>query len=143
MFSKKTATTTCCRASARNDGEAGFRDVTGETGTADVGFGMGVSWGDYDGDGRQDLYVSNMFSKAGERITAGIEGLDARFAKMARGNTLFRNLGDGRFEDVTMEAGVAMGRWAWGALFTDFQNDGLPDLVVPNGFVTGEDQDDL
>jgi hypothetical protein len=36
-----------------------------------------------------------------------------------------------------------MGRWAWGALCVELDNDGRPDLVVPNGFVTGGRQDDL
>ena len=52
----------------RNEGQGTFVDATEATGTADVGFGMGVSWGDYDHDGRQDLYVSNMYSKAGQRL---------------------------------------------------------------------------
>ncbi|NQV25210.1 MAG: VCBS repeat-containing protein, partial [Rhodopirellula sp.] len=41
----------------RNDGDAGFVDVATETGTTDIGFGMGATWGDYDNDGRADLYV--------------------------------------------------------------------------------------
>ena len=60
----------------RNDGGGLFKDITEETDTADVGFGMGVTWGDYDSDGRQDLYVSNMYSSAGQRITAQLPKLD-------------------------------------------------------------------
>ncbi|MDA0285207.1 MAG: VCBS repeat-containing protein, partial [Planctomycetota bacterium] len=75
----------------RNDGDKGFVDVAAETGTADIGFGMGASWGDYNNDGRADLYVSNMFSKAGRRITGSLKNIDDRFAMMARGNSLFQN----------------------------------------------------
>ena len=79
----------------RNDGDGRFVDITDETGTADLGFGMGASWGDYDEDGQQDLYVSNMFSKAGTRITEQLAGLDERFGGMARGNSLFKNGSNG------------------------------------------------
>jgi hypothetical protein len=122
----------------RNDGGV-FVDVTEETGTADIGFGMGISWGDYDADGREDFYVSNMFSKAGTRIMEALSpaGRDPRFAKMARGNTLFRNEGD-RFEVVSRPGGpaaaVEIAGWSWGGQFVDFNNDGLLDLYVPNGY---------
>ena len=112
--------------------------------------GMGVAWDDYNNDGRMDLYVSNMFSGAGNRITYQRQYSD-RFSRSvlqdmrhhARGNTLFENLGDGTFKDVSTEAGVTMGRWAWGAQFVDLNNDGLEDIFVPNGFITQEDTGDL
>lgn len=71
----------------RNDGNQQFTDVTPQTGTADIGFGMGVSWGDYDNDQNQDLYVTNMFRKAGRRITAKINALNPLYARMAGGNS--------------------------------------------------------
>jgi hypothetical protein len=133
----------------RNEGGT-FVDVAAEAGVEDISAGMGVTWADADLDGHMDLYVSNMYSSAGGRITyqrrfqkSADESVRASFQRHARGNTFFRNLGDGTFADVSLEAGTTMGRWSWGSLFTDFQNDGLPDLVVPNGFVTGEDPDDL
>ena len=133
----------------RNDGSR-FVDVAAEAGVEDISAGMGVTWSDLDRDGRMDLYVSNMFSSAGGRIAyqrrfqAGAsEDARSNYRRHARGNTLFRNLGGGRFADVSEQAGVTMGRWAWGSVATDLQNDGWPDLVVPNGFVTGEDPDDL
>ena len=50
----------------QNNGKAGFNDVTLQFGDDTMmGFGMGASWGDYDLDGKQDLYVSNMYSKGG------------------------------------------------------------------------------
>jgi hypothetical protein len=133
----------------RND--AGhFKDVAAEAAVEDIAAGMGVSWADYDGDGWMDLYVSNMFSSAGGRVTYQRQfrpDLDSAtreaYQRHARGNSLFRNLGDGTFRDASLEAGVSMGRWAWGAKFVDLNNDGLEDLYVPNGFVTGDDPQDL
>jgi hypothetical protein len=127
----------------RNDGERGFKDVTTETGTADIGFGMGVTWGDYDNDGRQDLYVTNMYSKAGRRITAQIEGLDPRFAQMARGNSLFRNT-SGRFEKVSGLEPPALlvesAGWSWGSQFLDLNNDGFLDIYALSGFYTAPEE---
>lgn len=123
----------------RNDGPAGFVDVTKETGTADIGFGMGVSWGDFDLDGRQDLYVSNMFSKAGQRITSQLKSGDRRFVMMSRGNSLFRNLGN-RFEKVSgldpPALQVEKAGWSWSGQFADIDNDGYLDIHVLSGFYT-------
>ncbi|MDP6539759.1 MAG: VCBS repeat-containing protein [Planctomycetota bacterium] len=126
----------------RNDGAGAFTDVTAETGTADLGFGMGVSWGDYDGDGRFDLYVSNMFSKAGRRITQALSDLDPRFAGMARGNTLFRNGARGFEHASGLEPPsllVEAAGWSWGGQFIDLDNDTDLDLVALSGYYTAPD----
>jgi hypothetical protein len=96
-----------------------------------------------------DIYVSNMFSSAGNRIAyqrqfrdgANDESL-AHFRRHARGNTLFRQADQG-FQDVSVAASVTMGRWAWGAKFCDLNNDGWEDLYVANGFITTDDSTDL
>ena len=123
----------------RNDGEAGFVDVAEETKTTDIGFGMGAAWGDYDGDGRQDLYVSNMFSKAGRRITSQLDNIDERFARMARGNSLFRNTGKD-FEKVSGMEVTAMqvekAGWSWASQFCDVDNDGWLDVHALSGYYT-------
>ena len=133
----------------RNDGGR-FTDVAAEAGVEDVASGMSVSFADYNRDGRMDLYVSNMFSAAGQRIA-----FQRRFApntssqtreamqRMARGNTLFTNQGDGKFRDDSVSAKVTMGRWAWASSFADLNNDSAPDILVANGFVTAEDTGDL
>src|SRR5207245_733045 len=54
----------------RNIGGGKFRDVAHDAGVEDIGPGMSASWFDYDNDGRPDLYVSNMWSPAGLRLTA-------------------------------------------------------------------------
>lgn len=135
----------------RNDGGT-FVDIAAAAGVEDISAGMGVTWGDADGDGRFDLYVSNMYSSAGNRIAyqrrfqAGAAAeVREQYQRHAHGNTLFRNRGDGSFADVTPASplGVAMGRWAWGGLFVDLNNDGWQDLLSPNGFLTEQKSDDL
>jgi len=121
----------------RNDGEGRFSDVTEELGFTLFALGMGASFGDYDRDGRQDLYVSNMYSTAGSRITSQLDYLDPRFAESAKGNFLWRNEGDS-FRKVSGDPGFDVEKtgWAWGSQFADVDNDGFLDLVVLNGFYT-------
>lgn len=129
----------------RNDGGK-FTDVTDSLGTSDAGFGMGLARADYDADGDLDIYVSNMSSTAGNRIIAAskdlAEPLRKRMLKAASGNTLLRNDGS-RFENVADGSGVGRAGWAWGCVFTDYDNDGRPDLYVANGFVSGRHRTDL
>ena len=124
----------------RNDHPSGFVDVTQSDGHETMlGFGMGVSWGDYDSDGQQDLYVSNMYSKAGRRITEKFTGLDTRFTRSAEGNRLYRYDGT-RFQlasgfeppDLT----VVNAGWSWGGQFLDVDNNGQLDLYVSSGYFT-------
>lgn len=131
-----------------------FTDATVAVGLEDSAFGMSASSGDFDRNGVSDLYVGNMFSAAGSRITrqknfrAGRdEGLREAFQRLARGNSLFRGTLDSSgklgFADVSVDAGVTLGRWSWGSIFLDFNNDGWEDLFVANGFITGRQPDDL
>lgn len=127
----------------RNDGGNGavtFVDVTKElAGEAMNGFGMGASWADYDGDGLQDLYVSNMFSKAGKRITSTFDGLDPRVPYAAQGSLLFHNeitrfaqvAGTGKPSLLVAKVG-----WSFGGHFVDFDNDSRPDIYSASGFYT-------
>jgi hypothetical protein len=133
----------------RNEGGT-FVDVSDFARIEDAGAGMSVTWADYDRDGWMDVYISNMFSSAGKRVTAqqrfkqdAGKSIRARYRRLARGNTLLKNLGDGSFRDVSGDAGVEMGRWAWSSVFLDFNNDGWEDLLVANGYLTGEDPADL
>lgn len=134
----------------RNRGDGTFEDVAAKAGVEDLGAGMSVAWGDYNGDGWIDLYVSNMWSSAGQRLTGHpgfaevADGAErAAFQRQAKGNSLFRNKGDGTFEDVSAKAGVEFGRWAWGSGFADYDSDGRLDLIVKNGYITGPDTHDL
>ncbi len=134
----------------RNDGER-FAEVGVSSGAGETAASMGLSCSDIDLDGDMDVLVSNMFSAAGRRVVPNQEKfmggahptVHQFFERHARGNTLLVNRGDGSFEDTTEVAGIELGRWAWGGRFVDFNGDGYEDMYVPNGFVTGPDEDDL
>jgi hypothetical protein len=93
----------------RNEGAMTFTDVTAAAAVSGVGYAMGAAAGDYDNDGRVDLFV------------AGV-----------RHNQLLRNRGDGTFEDVTERARIASGEWAAAGGWFDYDNDGRLDLLVVN-----------
>jgi len=123
-----------------------FVDEAKERGVLDPGNGMGVSFGDYNNDGRLDLHATNMSSTAGNRILSRLfpnsSAKDNVLKKLAAGNNLYENLGDGRFRDVTAEVGGFSGGWAWGGGFIDFDNDGWEDIFTPNGFISGKSMKD-
>lgn len=138
------------RCDALEDGTRRFTEVGSIAGVLDRASGMSVSWGDYDRDGWMDLYVSNMFSSAGNRVVTQPQfrpdadaELKQQLKRFARGNTLLQNRGDGTFKDASLQAGVTMGRWAWSSNFVDLNNDGWEDLLVANGMITGDDSGDL
>jgi hypothetical protein len=91
----------------KNNRDGTFTDVTEQAGVAAGGYGMGVAVGDYDGDGRPDIYVTQY----GRSI-------------------LYHNNGDGTFTDVTEKAGVAAPGWSSSAVWFDYDNDGKLDLFV-------------
>ena len=130
----------------RNDTEQGsmspkFTDITSEVFPGgNMGFGMGVGTGDYNKDGQLDLYVSNMYSKAGLRIVKQLGGdVDPKISVAAKGNFLYENR-DGKFYQVAglnEEAQhVSKVGWSFGGQFADFNNDANLDLYVPSGFFT-------
>lgn len=98
-----------------NNRDGTFTDVTEKAGLAGAGYGSGVAVGDYDNDGRPDVFVANV-----------------------TGNQLFHNNGDGTFTDVTGKAGVGGAllngkkMWSVGGGWFDYNNDGLLDLFVVN-----------
>lgn len=99
-----------------------------------MAFGMGASFEDYDQDGDLDLFVSNMYSKAGNRIIGLVGGVDPRIRVAARGNFLYRNDG-GKFHQVAdLDSPVAQTGWSFGGQFADFNNDGQLDLYIPSGY---------
>jgi tetratricopeptide (TPR) repeat protein len=134
----------------RNNGDETFTDVARQAGVEDVGAGMSVCWFDYDNDGSEDLYVADMWTAAGERIsTQPVFQQDAPpetrdlYRKHAMGNSLLKNRGDGTFQDATASSGSGMGRWSWSSDAWDFDHDAFPDLYVVNGMVSGPVREDL
>lgn len=91
----------------RNLGNLKFQDMTDKAGVGHPGWGMGVCTADVDGDGWEDLYVTNLGP-----------------------NKLYRNNRDGTFRDITDEAGVGGGGWSAGCGFADYDRDGDLDLFV-------------
>ena len=93
----------------RNLGDGTFQNVTDWAGIVERGYSQAVAVGDYDNDGFDDVYVTNL-----------------------RRNTLFHNLGDGTFLEVTERAGVGDERWSVSAAWGDIDLDGDLDLYVAN-----------
>jgi Tfp pilus assembly protein PilF/peroxiredoxin len=127
----------------RRDGKVMFDDVAADAGVLDHGAGMSATFLDYDNDGLLDIYTGNMWSASGLRVTSSPAFMPeappevrALYRRHARGNSLFRNRGDGRFEEATLQARAEMGRWAWSSDALDFDSDGWEDLYVVNGMLT-------
>ena len=127
-----------------NNGDGTFSDVTDHAGLrqANVRYGSGCTWVDYDRDGRLDLFVANYLNttlenlpKPGENtdcawkgvpVNCGPRGLPTGFVQ------LFHNNGDGTFTDVSRPSGVsaASGAYPMGVVAADYDNDGWPDIYV-------------
>lgn len=108
----------------RNNHDGSFTDVAVTAGAAfnEDGreqAGMGTTVGDFDGDGRPDIFKTNFSDDT---------------------STLYRNNGDGTFTDATFSAGLGLHTQylGWGTMFFDFDNDGWPDLILANGHVYPE-----
>lgn len=127
----------------RNEGGKSFTDVTERAGVADSTWSTGCAFGDYDRDGWVDLYVANYVAMdvratptrgvnsfcqyMGMNVLCGPRGLPGA------ADVLYRNNGDGTFEDVTKAAGIAdPGFYGFQVVFSDFDNDGWPDIYVAN-----------
>ena len=128
--------------------EGQFRDEAAKAGLDGAGPGMSAAWFDYDGDGRPDLYVSDMWTAPGQRIvqdpafTPGSRDKES-FRRHAKGNSLYRNKGDGTFEETSATEQVEMGRWAWSSGGFDWDLDGKPEIFIATGMVTNNSQKDL
>jgi len=134
----------------RNNGDGTFKVVSKEAHVESVGAGMSCCWADFDNDGRQDIYVPSMWEAAGQRVSGQLQfhekapdNIRRLYQRHARGNALYRNAGDGAFQNVGQEAGVEMGRWSWCSDFWDFDHDGYSDLYIANGYLSGPDRNDV
>lgn len=104
-----------------------------------MAFGMGASFGDSDNDGDLDLYVSNMYSKAGNRIIGMAGPVDPRIEASAQGNFLYRAEGGRFIQSASAGSPEARVGWAFGGQFGDFNNDSHLDLYVPSGYYSAPD----
>lgn len=126
--------------------DGGVSEQARAMGLDDPGNGMSADVGDVDADGRLDLYVANMFSKAGTRVIAGstVKGRPRQeIEKFAQGNTLYVALPDGGFAERGLELGVNRGLWAFASLLADVDDDGRLDALVANGFLSHPNRKDL
>jgi enediyne biosynthesis protein E4 len=132
-----------------NNRNGTFTDVTASSGIKATQWGSSALWFDYDNDGKLDLFVSEFGDYSNMRLCGQAEsygGMGKNSAADTSGyhycnpkvlapmpSHLYRNLGDGKFEDVSQSTGISsqLGK-AWGAVAADINNDGYTDLFVSN-----------
>ena len=121
-----------------NEGGLRFTEVTSKAGVANGGFSTGAAWLDFDRDGRLDLFVANYVQWTAEKdLFCTLDGKTKSYCTpesyKGQSGALFRNRGDGTFEDVTRKAGVEdPTAKALGVALIDYDNDGWVDLFVSN-----------
>lgn len=128
----------------RNNGEGVFTDVTEQAGVGHVGHSSGSVFFDYDNDSQLDLFVTNVGVYTFDELGPGpyyIGRVDAffghRFPERTETSILYRNLGNGRWQDVSESTGLVDPGWTGDAAMSDLNGDGYLDLYVLN--MQGED----
>lgn len=123
----------------QNNGDGTFTDVTKQAGVANAKWSVSASFGDYNLDGFLDLYVANYLDynieTAHPCTLEGVHIYCGPHEYPGAPDTLYRNNGDGTFTDVTARSGVMNSGKGLGVLFTDYNNDGYPDIFVTNDAV--------
>ena len=135
-----------------NQGDGTFKDVTQRAGVGSWGYANGVIAFDYDRDGLLDIFVANYFADSVVNPSTGklarsdlwnpvsTRIMHSTFTHASNGgrNVLYKNMGDGTFKDITLEAGLGHTGWSLDAGSGDLNNDGWPDLYVANDFGADE-----
>ena len=123
----------------RNNGDGTFTEATSEAGVGDGSWSVSATFGDYNLDGYLDLYVANYLDYQPETAHAcfleGVHIYCGPHEYPGVRDTLYRNNGDGTFTNVTARAGLHNAGKGLGALFTDYNRDGYPDIFVANDAV--------
>lgn len=125
----------------RNEGDRTFRDITESAGLKRWLNSNGAVFFDYDRDGLLDLYLAGYFRDdlvLWDLKTTRIMQESFEFANNGGHNYLFRNVGGGRFEDVTARAGVDSTRWTLACASADFDDNGWADLYLANDYSSEE-----
>ncbi len=131
-----------------NDGKGNFTDKTADFGDEKYAFGMSHTFGDWDGDGIQDLCLVGMSSTTARRLDGlgitkpGYEKYSLMRAPMTYGNRLYTRDSKGNFTQPKFTASAARSGWSWGCTATDFDLDGDTDLYVVNGHISGNSAKD-
>jgi hypothetical protein len=155
----------------RNNGDGTFSELAREAGVLDFSGGMGLAFGDLDNDGLNDLYTSNIYSNQrwfGEDQTIRqymrnvlrtrwaiadfgeywklqrLLGSDWRRLgyQIGEGNSVFRNAGDGTFDEI-VDTPASFAGWSWGVVLEDYDNDTDLDLYAANGWISATPATDL
>ncbi|PYS37333.1 MAG: hypothetical protein DMG14_21620 [Acidobacteria bacterium] len=126
-----------------NNGNGSFTEVTAAAGVGDTHWSTNCAFGDYDRDGRLDLYVANYMAfdekstpRRGKDSKCRFLGVDVFCGPQGlqgEPDVLFHNNGNGTFTDATRAAGIKdPNYYGFGVIFSDFDNDGWPDIYVAN-----------
>jgi hypothetical protein len=117
----------------RNLGNGRFADVTARAGVGDPGCSVAAAWFDFDRDGRLDLYVGNYIDLDPKYARFyPPDGFPGPLAYPPQADTLYRNRGDGTFENITARAGLTKKGRAMSVAAADYDGDGWDDLYVTN-----------
>jgi len=126
-----------------NNGDGTFKETIKEsTGHISL-FSMGTDIMDYNNDGKEDIFVSEMLPKGYKKSKTSMAPMSSnRFQRLVdegfhyqyMHNSMQMNMGQGKFSEVSQMLGVAKSDWSWSCFLSDMDNDGLRDLFVANGY---------